>query len=384
MKEIIVYSFGDSKNLATWSNVPYFFANAMEKRGIHVNRVNTEIKKNIKVRICWHIFRFINKIGKIFGFGIYNFNRSGYYDRYVENKMKEGLKAYPYADIQVVFDYSHITKQTDIPTVMLCDWTIEYYIEEHLKRNATWFERRLIQKQYKKMALADAIITLFPCSFKNINNIFPDKTYYFGHIVNALEPYEDLVADKFITKNILFIGRPAYSKGAQTLIDAVLHHNNMVENDNLWHLDIIGMERKDISNPCPKYCHCWGYLNKSIPEQKEKYYTLLKYASVLVNTTAVWNGASSLMEALYYGTPIIVSKNPEILEMIGENRVFCKYCQEQDMASLLKQLEILLMSPKNEYWEIAHNAHEFAEQFTWDKFADHFCTMAEILLSKST
>lgn len=33
IKEVIVYSNGDSNDLATWSNVPYFFCRELEKRG---------------------------------------------------------------------------------------------------------------------------------------------------------------------------------------------------------------------------------------------------------------------------------------------------------------------------------------------------------------
>ena len=48
IQSITVYSNGDSNDLATWSNVPYLFCRALEKRGIKVYRVNIEANKILK------------------------------------------------------------------------------------------------------------------------------------------------------------------------------------------------------------------------------------------------------------------------------------------------------------------------------------------------
>src|SRR3569833_1299656 len=40
LRELTVFSHGDSTLLSTWSNVPYFFTRTIESKGIKVNRVN--------------------------------------------------------------------------------------------------------------------------------------------------------------------------------------------------------------------------------------------------------------------------------------------------------------------------------------------------------
>ncbi|MHA5135034.1 hypothetical protein [Oenococcus oeni] len=42
IKEITVFSYGDSNLLKTWSNVPYFFTKTFADDGVSVNRVNVE------------------------------------------------------------------------------------------------------------------------------------------------------------------------------------------------------------------------------------------------------------------------------------------------------------------------------------------------------
>ena len=51
IKEVIVYSNGDSNDLATWSNVPYFFCRELEKRGIKVDKVDIHVNKDSALSI---------------------------------------------------------------------------------------------------------------------------------------------------------------------------------------------------------------------------------------------------------------------------------------------------------------------------------------------
>lgn len=118
------------------------------------------------------------------------FYRSKYFDSVTLSKMKKGSRKFPQSDLQVVFDFSHVIEDSK-PLVMICDWTIEYYIKEHLNRVPNKYESRLIKKQYEIMQKADVIISIFPESFRQIEKHIPEKTYYLGHIVNALEKYKD-------------------------------------------------------------------------------------------------------------------------------------------------------------------------------------------------
>lgn len=42
-KEVIFFTKGDSADISTWSNVPYFFTRTLEEKGVTVHRVNMTI-----------------------------------------------------------------------------------------------------------------------------------------------------------------------------------------------------------------------------------------------------------------------------------------------------------------------------------------------------
>lgn len=150
---------------------------------------------------------------------------------------------------------------------MLCDWTIEYYIKEHLNRQPNNYEKKLIKRQYDMMKKADAIISIFPESFKQIKKQFPHKAYYLGHIVNSLEEYTDNRTVQFDKNNVTFIGNYKYKKGLILLIKAIRDFNN--EHQNKINLNIIGITKEQVNSKYNlDFCHFYGYLNKS--DKKEK------------------------------------------------------------------------------------------------------------------
>ena len=47
MKNILFFTYGDSNNPNTWSNVPYLLTNAFEKKGYNVIRVDMSTKRTL-------------------------------------------------------------------------------------------------------------------------------------------------------------------------------------------------------------------------------------------------------------------------------------------------------------------------------------------------
>ena len=108
-------------------------------------------------------------------------------------------------------------------------------------------------------------------------------------------------------------------------------------------------------------------LNKTSEKERELYYRLIGEAKLMANVTSDWNGVSSLFEALYHGTPILVSRNRELELLIGE-KDYCRFCDNDD------ELYSNFMSLMNgdDYNKISQAAHEFGEMYSWNKFMDKF------------
>jgi len=54
IKEVSVFTNGDSCKLSTWSNVPYFFTQALTAKGIKVNRIDLSPDPSLEKR--WNKF----------------------------------------------------------------------------------------------------------------------------------------------------------------------------------------------------------------------------------------------------------------------------------------------------------------------------------------
>ena len=66
IKEITVFSIGDSLELSTWSNVPYFLTKSLEDKNIKINRVNLEENKTLRLIYKYSVFAFLKPVG-VFG-----------------------------------------------------------------------------------------------------------------------------------------------------------------------------------------------------------------------------------------------------------------------------------------------------------------------------
>ena len=47
MKNIVVFTSGDSSNPSTWSNVPFLLTKSLEKKGYNIIRIDISTKNNI-------------------------------------------------------------------------------------------------------------------------------------------------------------------------------------------------------------------------------------------------------------------------------------------------------------------------------------------------
>lgn len=387
VKEIIVYSNGDSRSLKTWSNVPYLFTQTLENKGIKIDRVDYSEVFRYKKSIAQDLLIFVSKIYRhvvalvIKEKTIWKYNYTDFCTKKVERIIQESSNKYKNADLQLMFGFSY-SKKTSIPFVMLSDWTIEYRLKNKYNRLPIEIEKRIIEKQYKTLDKADAIISILPESYKEMKKYYPTKTFYLGHFINTVEPYHDCSKTKSRSNHIVFVGRKSeYKQGLETLIRKISRYNK--EHPKKIVLDIIGMCKEDISEKEYDVNHCnfYGYLDKSNENECKQYYSLLRQAKAFVNPTKKWIGISSIYESLYHGTPVITCYNKEVVSMIDNKDIVMLINNDNQLYESI--YKIMNMDSKR-YESISKECHNYVKDYTWDNYIDRFINVCgEVIKNKN-
>lgn len=368
IKEVTVFSYGDSNSLQTWSNVPFFLTSTIEKKKIKVNRVN--VKPNKVILTLWN--RIIVKLIRlIFKNTTYEYDRTPFFRFFVNRKMKAAVKKYKNSDayISVSFSY-HPKKYTQKPVMMFCDWTYDYYFKYFLQRKPDFLEKQEIKNQQRLFKTADEVVFLFPDVAEYENKINPKSNiFYLGNVINSdpMSLTKEMLKNKYTNKTIVFIGGPKYMQGLQVLIDAVEALHNRVPEVTL---EIIGIKRSQyVGGETHNFIRFWGYLNKSVELERKRYYSIVDSATVFVNTTPVWSSFSATLDVMYHYTPIVVSKYRSFTETFGEKITFGKYSKNVK-EDVTKNLLLIMNSSYNDYLAIAGAARRSVEPFSWDSYVD--------------
>ena len=367
--EIIVFAFGDARNPQTWSNVPHFAVKAMEELGHTVHCVDIGPRSNAVKKL----HSFVNKAFR-FLFGrdtLFLAELWPVWKRHHQKVVKKAVAQHPSADLLLFFSYDLSGKGiTNIPSVLFCDFTIDYAIQMLHHRQPKWYEKSLIKAQDEIMRTADLVVSLFPKAAEHYQQRYQTDNIYkiSGHILNCDEPVDDvgaLARQKFCANEILFIGRKAYRQGALCLIDAVDRYNT-AHSDSPLHLNIIGMTDELLGIQSNETVTCHGILNKADSVQRQTYYDLIRRAKCIANTTKNWGGISSITEAMLFGTPVITSKYDEFAEIFGDELSFGCYCESENVDSLMCLLEKMMTLSDDEYDRLCKHAHMNVKDFTWN------------------
>lgn len=365
MKNITVFATGDSNQVKTWSNVPYFFTSSLESKGIKVNRVNLEPNRLMR-SIFDYGFTFILK--KIWKDTSYDYFRSVLHFAIVRNQIKKAIRKYPnsdaYAFLTFSFSSAGLTKK---PTIQLCDWTYDYYFKYFKNREPDFFEKQSIKRENTQIQETDYVISLFPKVADYMKAQYgAEKVHYLGNVINALfEPEkEEIFQYKKDSGKLLFIGSKKYIEGAEALIKAFELLKPVYPKLSLH---LIGVEESNFKH-LPADVFCYGYLDKAIDAEKEKYYDLMKEAKIFINTTPKWAAFSASIEAMYYYTPVVVPPYGEFKTTFGEDIDFGLYCKENTAPLIAQSIENILNN--KQYETLCNQAHEAVKEFTWHGYID--------------
>lgn len=376
-KEITVYTLGDSKSISTWSNVPYLFTKTLESRGIKVNRVNLKpsyIASLFFERVVMPVFKKWNRDTS------YGYFRTKINFLHQKSRIMRSIKKYKSSSMHLFLTYTFFAKKKVDDTLFLQfgDWPYDYYLEHFHRTKADTFENSSAKREMMQIKSSDGIFCLFPGPYKHITARYRKKNvYYLGNVINSCDqPAQlDVIREKQISKQILFIGDHKYKEGADALIEAC--KDDEVKEENVS-VHIVGMNKEEFGE-VPEKVICHGYLDKGVAEERERYYSLLKKARIVVNTTPKWAGFSSMAEAMYYYTPIIVNPYEEFKRTFGEKITFGYYCDNRKNS--LKKA-ILKIMHNADYDAFCKNAHEAVKEFGWESYCSKFLQIAQEILKE--
>jgi len=364
MKTINLYTFGDSRKLSTWSNVPYLFAEALERKGFKLNRIDISPPKRLS-----HLFNSIS-------FYIFQrllcrrscpiFQRTFIHRWLIDRRLKKAAKAYPEADLNLFLSFGFVNEYSEKPNVLWCDWTDRIVIER-LGRTPQWYEKRSLAHEDNVLKKADAVYTMFPKCQQKMEAMYGRPIEYLHrNMVNTVfKGSFDVLSNikrRTLSQSILFIGNIRYKGGALLLIKAM---QKLREANPALTLHIIGMTTSDL--PSSKNVVCHGYLHKDIARERDEYYDLLFSCKCLVNPTKGWAGYSSCIEAMYYGCPVIISPYEDFVEEFGSDIPFGYYCDETNL-----QDRIASVFASENYENMCLAAHEAVKDYTWDGYVEEF------------
>lgn len=354
MKTLLILTYGDANNLATWSNVPFLLVKSLKNKGIKVYTENIETKQNIFTYLYSFLFILINKKS------YYYFVRSKINYDIVERKIKKIIKKYDdIVDGYLCLSYDYnLSKYTNKKVILLHDWSIEWYIKEIDHRDKLYLsEKKYINRVNDSIKAADNVITLVYTVFDYFVKIKKyQNIYYFGCPVNACYDIKGFNNTKNDRNIILFIGKKSYEDALNNLIEAY---------DNNWkyELHVIGLSRPNATNIIYH-----GYLNKSNEKELQEYYELLRKAIVVVNTKEKWGGMSSIIEAMYYYRPVIIYPTEEFKKLFGNYKKY--FFSKNDHVHIKKSIDKIINMKDKDYNEICNNAHNLVKDYIYDNYVE--------------
>jgi glycosyltransferase involved in cell wall biosynthesis len=365
MREVTVFANGDSRKLSTWSNVPYFFTQTLERHNIKVNRI--DLSPDQRLKWIWNLtFGWFFKL--ILGRKTtYSYFRSFTHYLDVKYRIKRALRKFSESDANIFLTFSfsslHLSRK---PTILFCDWTYDYYFRYFAERAPGVMERQSIQRENVNIEGADLVLPLFPSVAKYMRSCYKNKNiYYLGNVINSAQEgcAAEILEIKKTSKSIVFIGSSQYAAGARTLIKAF----DEFKKECPWlELDLIGMTDDYFEQPLPKGVFCHGYLSKDNADEQKLYYELIHKAKVFVNTTPKWGAFSAALEAMYHYTPVMVTPYPDFVDTFGQEIDFGFYCVNNEVESIVMGLRRAFTDPMHE--RLCVNANKAAKEHTWDAY----------------
>ncbi len=377
MKEVIFFSNGDPESAQTWSNVPKCFVDTLRKKGVVVHPVSLA---NESVQSIYD--NFFRRVLKVL---LSWYDEPRYYGytwlhQWLGNRrVKKAVETWPQADYCFFINYGFYNRYSKIPSLLLSDWTDVISLRRRDKPVAR-FQKRFCRQQQEAIEQAEHVISIFPLCAEEMRHLYPTAHIHYlgGNVINdlsgeALQP-EEILHRKKESRRILFVGKPdRYKESAIKLIEAVGLLRSQHEYAD-WELDIIGIGKGQLSF-VPDYVHCHGFLHKDNPEECKKYYELLKGTKMIVNPTPKWAAYSSIIEAMYFYTPVVVSPFDDFVQEFGKEIGFGRYNKVFTGEGIAENVQAVIEA--TDYENLCCCAHSTVNDYTWDRYVDKILSLIQ-------
>lgn len=380
IKEVIFFANGDPRSASTWSNVPCCFVKELEQRGIVVHTVNLASHPLISNFYDLFLRRIFKLLLMPLGIQPVWFSNSWLYKYWGYKKVRKAVEQFHHADYCFFINYLFCNKFNDIPSLLLSDWPqIVDLHEDGMRQNPLY--QRVFAQEREAIENAQHVISIFKVRAEMMQRVYPKANIHFlgGNVINNLCPWKiengvvsysetekyNIVDIKEASKSILFIGKPdRYLDAARKVVDAFC---KLKKKDSQLRLNIIGFSQDKLGKNIDGV-KCYGFLHKDIKKECEQYYRLLLDAKVIVNPNPKWAAYSSMIEAMYFYTPVIVAPYDAFGNEFGENIEFGIYNEEFTTECVAENIDKILSCDK--YITLCEKAHRVVRDYSWNNYVN--------------
>lgn len=370
--KVNLFSWGDSNDINTWSNLPYFLANALISREIVVRRFDLIPPRWLIHRAMNRLSRTLNRASSAFGLRPRPLFRIPAFHTLVNFHLEKICRRYHDTDLNLFLTFSFSSyRYSHAPVAHYCDRTYEHHLAETgirptlLDRCFFWWENQNLQNANYVFSTNRACM-----DFVREHYGVP-RSHLLTPGINLNEgDFQDpcaLIARKEASRNILFIGRGYHQRGVDILLKAFERFN--ANRTDPFTLHLLGVGKGELPVP-PVHVVNHGYLRKDDDAQYRQYLELLASARMFVFPMRYGPIPGVLREAFWMCTPVILTNVENASERIqdGKNGILAA---KADPAEFAYWMGVLVKD--RELWiRMAKYGRESVRGETWGCTVDRF------------
>lgn len=376
--QVNLFTIGDSTDINTWSNLPFFFSDGLLKNGVALQRVDLVPTGDPRYDMARFLRRQSSRIRRrLTGRKPpYDFCRDRLGWKLAQNRIRGAVRRFPDADLHVFLTFNFSShRHSSVPVVHLCDITYEQLLED-TGRTPTADDRRWIDNEIENLRNARRV---FATSRKCCD--FIRDRYGLGHVrlfdyginlnLDVREPADILLGRKWASHRLLCIGRGVHKRGIDILVDALALLNK--RRPEPVELDLVGVMPHELPR-ADRHVTCHGYLDKGDPEQLRAYTRLLLDDTLFAMPMREGPPPGVVHEAALASTPVLISNIWNADEMVkhGETGLLVDDVTPETIAAAIDSL----FADRPRWERMALRAHEHVAHRSWERTVRQFLSEA--------